>query len=63
MQANGMPLDDGAFKEFIATQVLTVLRQLAKRGAIVKSGTSRDAKWALMPTPALDKLIVDNRLE
>jgi hypothetical protein len=41
---------DAAFKEIVAARALTVLRRLAKRGAVAKSGTSRDAKWALMPT-------------
>jgi len=46
MQVKGMPLDDAAFKEIVAERVLTVLRRLAKRGDAVKSGISRDAKWA-----------------
>src|ERR1700736_6668910 len=47
MLAKGMPADDAAFKEIVAARALTVLRRLAKRGEVVKSGTSRDAKWAL----------------
>jgi hypothetical protein len=47
MQAKGMPLGDAAFRGIVSDRVLTVLRRLAKRGAVVKSGTSRDAKWAL----------------
>src|SRR6202023_675060 len=47
MQAKDMAANDAAFKEIIAERVLTVLRRLAKRGAVAKSGTSRDAKWAL----------------
>jgi tRNA G10 N-methylase Trm11 len=47
MQAKGMPCDDVAFKEIVAERVLTVLRRLAKRGTVAKSGTSRNAKWAL----------------
>jgi hypothetical protein len=47
MQAKGMPLGDAAFKEIVAARVLTVLRRLTKCGAVAKSGTSRDAKWAL----------------
>ena len=47
MQAKEMPADDPAFKEIVAARALTVLRRLAKRGVAVKSGTSRDAKWAL----------------
>jgi len=50
MQAKGMPPGDAAFKEIVAARALTVLRRLAKRGAAVKSGTSRNAQWALMPT-------------
>jgi hypothetical protein len=46
MQANGMAADDAAFKEIVAERALTVLRRLARRGAVVKHGTSRDAKWA-----------------
>jgi hypothetical protein len=47
MQAKGMPSGDAAFKELVAKRALTVLRRLAKRGDVVKHGTSRDAKWAL----------------
>src|ERR1700736_5657660 len=50
MQAKGMPADDAAFKEIVAERVLTVLRRLAKRGATVKSGTSRNAQWWLAPS-------------
>jgi Relaxase/Mobilisation nuclease domain len=53
MQAKGMPPGDAAFKE-IAERALTVLRRLAKRGTVVKRGTSRTAQWALMPTLVLD---------
>src|ERR1700730_6106301 len=47
MQAKGMPSGDTAFKEIVAARALTVLRRLAKRGTVAKSGTSRDAKWTL----------------
>jgi hypothetical protein len=47
MQAKGMPSGDAAFKEIVTKRALTVLRRLAKRMAVVKSGTSRDAKWVL----------------
>ena len=43
MRAKEMPPGDAAFKEIVATRVLTVLRRLAKRGAAIKSGTSRSA--------------------
>jgi hypothetical protein len=47
IQAKGMPADNAAFKEIVAKRVLTVLRRLAKRGEVVKSGTSRNAQWLL----------------
>jgi hypothetical protein len=47
MQAKGMPPADVAFKEIVAKRALTVLRRLAKRGAAVKHGISRNAQWAL----------------
>jgi hypothetical protein len=42
-----MPSGDAAFKEIVAARALTVLRRLAKRGAAVKSGASRNARWVL----------------
>jgi hypothetical protein len=55
MQTKEMPSDDAAFKEIAAARALTVLRRLAKRGAVEKSGTSRDAngRWRL----SLDSLV------
>jgi hypothetical protein len=50
MQAKGMAADDSAFKEIVAARALTVVRRLAKRGAAVRSGTSRNAHWALAPS-------------
>ena len=47
MQAKEMPSNDAAFKEIVMARVLTVLWRLVKRGAVAKSGTSRNAKWAL----------------
>src|ERR1700732_4791164 len=47
MQAKEMPPADATFQEIVAERALTVLRRLAKRGAVVKHGTSRDAKWVL----------------
>ena len=49
MQAKGLPPGDAAFKEIVAALALTVLRRFTKRGTVVKHGTSRDAKWALVP--------------
>jgi hypothetical protein len=51
MQAKGVPADDAAFKAIVAVRVLTVLRRLVKRGAAAKSGTSRNAQWALASSP------------
>ncbi|MGB6325431.1 MAG: hypothetical protein WBG11_06540 [Methylocella sp.] len=45
MQAKEMPSGDAAFKEIVANRVLAVLRRLVKHVAVVKHGTSRDAKW------------------
>jgi hypothetical protein len=47
MLAKGTPPGDVAFKEIVATRTLTVLRRLAKRGTVVKHGTSRDVQWVL----------------
>jgi hypothetical protein len=47
MQAKRMPPGDAAFKEIVAARVLPVLRRLVKRGAVIKSGASRNAKWVL----------------
>jgi hypothetical protein len=47
MQAKGMSPGDAAFMELVATRTLTVLRRLVKRGTVAKSGTSRNAQWAL----------------
>src|SRR6266853_4092006 len=43
-QAKGMPSGDAALKEIVAARAITVLRRLAKRVAVVKHGTSRDAQ-------------------
>jgi hypothetical protein len=50
MQAKGIPPGDAAFKEIVAARALTVLRRLVKRGIAAKSGTSRNAQWALAPS-------------
>jgi hypothetical protein len=52
MQAKEMPSGDVVFKEIVTARALTVLRRLAKRGAVMKSGTSRNAHWALAPSPS-----------
>jgi hypothetical protein len=38
-----LPIDDAT----LANMTLTVLRRLAKRGTVMKSGTSRNVQWAL----------------
>ena len=48
MQAKGISSGNAAFKEIVTSRALTVLRCLAKRGTVVKHGTSRDAQWALV---------------
>jgi hypothetical protein len=54
MQAKGMSSGDAAFKEIVANRALTVLRRLAKCGTVVKHGTSRDARWALVHRGAVN---------
>jgi hypothetical protein len=41
--AKGLPVEVGTMTE----AVLTVLRRLAKRGTVVRQGTSRNARWVL----------------
>jgi hypothetical protein len=50
MLAKGYPADDDALKAVVIEMVVTVLRRLCKDGSVVKSGTSRDAQWALAPS-------------
>jgi hypothetical protein len=52
MQARGLPSEDAQIKEIVTERLLTVLRRLAKRGAVVKHGTSGNAQWALAPEEA-----------
>src|ERR1700730_9548505 len=42
MQSMGILADDASFKELVAARTLTVLRRLAKRGEVAKTGTSRN---------------------
>src|SRR6202040_2019534 len=44
MQAKDMAADNAAFKEIVAARALPVLRRLAKRGAVAKSGRGGAAK-------------------
>jgi hypothetical protein len=48
MRARGAAMDDATFKEIVTDRVLTVLRGLAKRGEVVRTGASRNAQWAVM---------------
>jgi hypothetical protein len=46
MRAKGAADDDKAFKALVTERVVSILGKLAKRGEVVKTGTSRNAKWA-----------------
>jgi hypothetical protein len=46
----GFPVGEGALAEAVTDMVLTVLRRLSKRETVSKSGTSRNAQWALAPS-------------
>jgi len=46
----GFPIGEGALSEAVTDMVLTVLRRLTKRETVAKSGTSRNAQWALAPS-------------
>jgi hypothetical protein len=45
MQVKGAAVDDTAFKAIVVERVLNVLRGLAKRGEVVRTGASRNAQW------------------
>ena len=46
IRAKGLP-DDPALAGVLTERVLSYLRVKRKAGAVIKTGTSRDAKWAL----------------
>jgi hypothetical protein len=50
MTEKGFPTDDGTLSVAIAAMVLTVLGRLCKQETVTKSGTSRNAQWALAPS-------------
>ncbi len=54
MLAKGLPANDDALAALVVHRVLTVLRRLAKRGTVVKTGKSRDAQWALTKDSVID---------
>jgi hypothetical protein len=49
MRVKRLPQNDPALRENVAERVLNVLRPLCKRGEVVKTGVSRDARWAIAP--------------
>ena len=46
----GYPIDEGALSGAVADIAVTALRRLCKRETVTKSGTSRNAQWALAPS-------------
>ncbi|HEX3496286.1 MAG TPA: hypothetical protein VHT02_03770 [Methylocella sp.] len=50
MRAKGAAMDDDAFKAIVTERALGVLRGLAKRGGVVRLGTSRNAQWTIAPS-------------
>ena len=46
----GFPIGEAALSDAVTDMVLTVLRRLCKREEVGKSGTSRNAQWALAPS-------------
>lgn len=50
MTDKGFPHDEGALLAAITDMALTVLRRLCKRSTVTKSGTNRNAQWALAPS-------------
>ena len=46
----GFPVGEGALSQAVTDMVLTVLRRLCKQETVAKSGTSRNAQWALSPS-------------
>jgi hypothetical protein len=48
--AKGFPVGEGTLSEAVTDMTLTVLRRLCKRETVVKSGTTRNAQWALAPS-------------
>jgi hypothetical protein len=45
--AKGLPIGDKALHRHIADKALGIMRTLAKRGTVVKSGATRDAHWTI----------------
>jgi hypothetical protein len=52
IRAKGAAVDDDAFKAIVTDRALIVLRGLAKRGEVARTGTSRNAQWAVVPSPS-----------
>lgn len=49
LRAKNMPADDQAMNVLINERILTILRKLHKRGAVVKTGVTRNAVWVAVP--------------
>ncbi len=50
MLAKGMSAEDDALRAVIIERTLAVLGNLRKSGTVIKTGTTRDAQWALAPS-------------
>jgi len=49
LRAKNMQSDDEAMNVLINERVLCILRKLHKRGAVVKTGVTRNAQWTAVP--------------
>lgn len=50
MRAKSAAADDAAFKAIVTERALGILRGLAKRGEVARSGTSHNAQWVVAPS-------------
>jgi hypothetical protein len=50
LRAKGAAVDDEAFKAIVTERALGILRGLAKRGEVVRLGTSRNTQWTIAPS-------------
>ena len=49
LRAKNMASDDEAMKVVLNERILSILRKLHKRGAVVKTGVTRNAQWTAVP--------------
>lgn len=49
LRAKNMGADDEAVKVVLNERILSILRKLHKRGAVVKTGVTRNAQWTAVP--------------